>query len=144
ELDKRYKPGEVMVLFTADHGAAPIPDEIALRGIPSSRIKKPLIKEKVQKALSDRFGPGDWVIALEDPSIYLSQPLIEKAKIDPALAEDVAGRALLDIPGVIGYFTRTQLTRGWVPSTDAATAVTRSYFPSRGGEVLLVMAPFYY
>ena len=30
--------------------------------------------------------------------------------------------------GVIGYFTRTQLMRGWMPPTDVSTAVVRSYF----------------
>lgn len=145
DLEKRFRPGEVMVAFAADHGAAPIPDELSQRGIGASRIKKPLIKEKVQKALVEHFGvKGEWVIALEDPSIYLSQKLIAEAKVDPAVVEDVAGRALLEIPGVLGYFSRTQLLRGWVPPTDVGVSVTRSYFPGRGGEVVLVTAPFYY
>lgn len=43
---------------------------------------------------------------------------------------------------MLGYYTRTQLLRGWLPPTDAAMAVSRSYFPTRGGEVVLVSAPF--
>ena len=39
---------------------------------------------------------GDWVLALEDPSIYLSPKLLAQAKADPAIAEDIAGRAVLD------------------------------------------------
>lgn len=143
DLDKQYKPGEVMIMFTADHGAAPIPDEMAQRNMFATRVKKPSIKEKINKALSEHFGvAGDWVVALEDPSVYLSPKLIAQAKADPAVVEEVAGRAALELPGMLGYYTRTQLLRGWLPPTDAAVAVSRSYFPTRGGEVVLVSAPF--
>jgi predicted AlkP superfamily pyrophosphatase or phosphodiesterase len=145
DLEKRFKPGELMVLFTADHGASPIPDELGQRGILANRLKKPIIKEKITKALTDRFNvSGEWVIAMEDPSIYLSQKLIAQTKADPGLVEEVAGQALLELQGVIGYFTRTQLQHGWVPPTDVGVSVTRSYFPARGGEVVMVTAPFHY
>lgn len=145
ELERRFKPGELLVAFTADHGATPIPDEAAENHLLAGRIRKGLIKETVQKALVAQFGiQGDWVTALEDPSIYLSQKLIAQAKVDPLIVEEAAGRALLALPGVLTYFTRTQLMRGWLPPTEAATAVARSFYPSRAGEVVLVTAPFYF
>ena len=97
DLDKQYKPGEVMVLFTADHGAAPIPDEMAQRSLFRHAGQKPSIRDKINKALSEHFGvAGDWVVALEDPSVYLSPKLIAQAKADPSVVEEVAGRAALD------------------------------------------------
>jgi hypothetical protein len=145
ELEKTFKPGELLVAFTADHGAPPIPEEAAQNRLLAGRIKKDTIRDAVQKALAARFGQsGQWVTALEDPSIYLSQQLIAQAKVDPMVVEDVAGRALLELPGVLGYLTRTQLQRGWLPPTDAAVAVARSYFAPRGGEVVVMTAPFYY
>ncbi len=145
ELEKRFKPGEFLVAFAADHGAAPIPDEAAENRLQAGRVKKDLIKSTVQKALVAQFGiQGDWVTALEDPSIYLSAKLIAQAKVDPLVVEEAAGRALLELPGVLGFFTRTQLLRGWLPPTDAAAAVSRSYFPPRAGDVVVVTSPFYY
>jgi predicted AlkP superfamily pyrophosphatase or phosphodiesterase len=144
ELEKRFKPGELLVAFTADHGATPIPDEVLEAHMLAGRIKKDMIKSTVQKALVAQFGPGDWVMALEDPSIYLSAKLIAQAKVDPLLVEEAAGKALLELPGVLGFFTRTQLLRGWLPPTDAATAVSRSYFPPRAGDLVVVPAPFYF
>ena len=144
ELERRFKPGELLVAFTADHGATPIPDEAAENHLLAGRIRKAIIKDTVQKALVAQFGAGDWVTALEDPSIYLSQKLIAQAKVDPLVVEEAAGRALLELPGVLTYFTRTQLQRGWLPPTEAATSVSRSYFPSRAGDVVVVTAPFYF
>ena len=145
DLERKFKPGELVVAFTADHGAAPIPEEAMQKSLLAGRIRKGIVKDTVQKALSQFYSiQGEWVAALEDPSVYISPKMIAQAKADPAQVEEVAGRAVLEIPGVIGYYTRTQLMRGWVPPTDVSTAVVRSYFPSRGGELVLVMAPFYF
>jgi predicted AlkP superfamily pyrophosphatase or phosphodiesterase len=142
DLDKRFAPGEVLLVFTADHGAAAIPEESAGRGLTAARLKKAQIKEAVTKALNARFGAGDWVLALEDPSIYLDRALIGQRKLDPAEVERVAGEAALTLPGVLGYHTRTQLLNGWLPPTELARAVARSYVPARSGDVVLVQAPF--
>jgi hypothetical protein len=145
ELDRRFRPGELVLVFTADHGAVSIPEAMAAKKFAAARIKKSLIRQTVNKALSERFGvTGEWVIAAEDPSLYLDEKLMQKAKADPAQVEDAAGRAALTLPGILGYFTRTQLQNGWLPPTEAARAVVRSYFPPRGGEVVLVTAPYYF
>lgn len=145
DLEKKFKPGELVIAFTADHGAAPIPEEAMQKNLLAGRVRKGIVKDTVQKALSQFYSiQGEWVAALEDPSVYISPKMIAQAKADPAQVEEVAGRAVLQIPGVIGYYTRTQLMRGWIPPTDISSAVLRSYFPSRGGEIVLVMAPFYF
>ena len=81
---------------------------------------------------------------MEDPSLYLDPALVAKAKVDPQLVEEEAGKAALTLPGMLGFLTRSQLLRGTVPPTEAARAVVRSYFPARGGDVVLMTAPFYY
>ena len=43
--------------------------------------------------LDARFGKGDWVIAQEDPSIYLNHALITERKLDHATVEEAAGEA---------------------------------------------------
>jgi predicted AlkP superfamily pyrophosphatase or phosphodiesterase len=142
DLDRRFAAGEVLVVFTADHGAVPIPEQSAKAGLEAARLRKATIKGAVNKALSARFGAGEWVVALEDPSVYLDHALIEKNKLDVAEVERVAGEAAQALPGIIGYHTRTALLRGWLPPTELARAVARSYFPARSGDVILVQAPF--
>jgi predicted AlkP superfamily pyrophosphatase or phosphodiesterase len=142
DLDHRFAAGEVLLVFTADHGAVPIPEESAAHGLTAARLKKAQIKDAVTKALNARYGAGDWVLALEDPSIYLDRALIGQRKLDPAEVERVAGEAALTLPGVLGYHTRTQLLNGWLPPTELARAVARSYVPTRSGDVVLVQAPF--
>ena len=144
EVDKRFAPGEVLIVFTADHGAVPVPEDLARQKLLAARIKKAAIKAAVNKALGERFGAGEWVVALEDPSIYLDAALVRRANVDPQLVEEEAGKAALAVPGMVGFLTRTQILRGAVPPTEAARAVVRSYFPPRGGDVVLVTAPYYF
>jgi predicted AlkP superfamily pyrophosphatase or phosphodiesterase len=142
DLDRRFKAGEVLVVFTADHGAVPIPewsDEHKLAGV---RIKKATIKKQVESALSARYGAGSWVIALEDPSVYLNRDLIAQKKVDPAEVERVAGEAILGLPGFLAYYTRTQLQNGWIPPTRVAQTVARAFSTARSGDVITVTAPF--
>ncbi len=142
ELDRRFKAGEVTVVFTADHGAAPIPewsDEHKLGGV---RIKKATIKKQVETTLATRYGEGNWVLALEDPSVYLNRELMAQKKLDPAEVERTAGEAILALPGFLGYFTRTQIQNGWIPPTRLAQSVVRSYANRSSGDVITVAAPF--
>jgi hypothetical protein len=65
-------------------------------------------------------------------------------KLEAAQVEEVAGEALLQLPGFVGFVTRTNLIRGVLPPTAAARAVARSFFPQRAGDVIAVQAPFSY
>lgn len=141
-LGKRFKPGEVLLVFTADHGAVPIPEWSSAQHLSGARLKKAALKDAIQRALSSSYGAGEWVVALEDPSVYLNRELIAAKKLDPAQVERTAGEAALTLPGLLTYHTRTQLLNGWLPPTELARAVARSFFPQRGGDVVLVQEPF--
>jgi predicted AlkP superfamily pyrophosphatase or phosphodiesterase len=141
-LDGKLGKDGWIAAVTADHGASMAPEEAKKLGLGGERAKKARIKAAVTAALDARFAKGDWVVALEDPSIYLNRKLIEERKFDPALVEEAAGEALLTVPGFVGYVTRSNLLRGFMPPTAAARAIARSYFPARAGDVVAVQAPF--
>jgi predicted AlkP superfamily pyrophosphatase or phosphodiesterase len=139
-LDQKV-PGHTAVL-TADHGANPIPEYIARLGIDAHRIKKRILKDAIEKALDEKFGDGDWVLALEDPSVYLNLKLAAERKLDATVLEDSTAEALTRVPGILRCYTRTQLLRG----VGSVTAVDRSFqlvfYPPRSGDVLILMRPY--
>jgi arylsulfatase A-like enzyme len=139
-LDQRV-PGYVCVL-TADHGASPIPEYMARLGVEAHRIKKKELAKAVDGALSDRFGQAKWVVALEDPSVYLDEKLILEKKLDRSEVESVAAEALLRVPGVQGCYTRTQLLRGAVGSTNLDKSYQLCFHAERSGDVLIVTKPY--
>ncbi len=143
-LDGKLGKDGYVVALTADHGSAMPPEQAAKVGLGGVRVKKAAVKTAVQKALEARFGPGEWVVALEDPAIYLDWKLMADKKLDHAEVERVAGEGLLTVPGFVGYATRTALQNGWLPPTEAARAVARSFYPARSGDVIAIQAPYSY
>jgi predicted AlkP superfamily pyrophosphatase or phosphodiesterase len=163
----RVGKDNVLTLLTSDHGASPVPDQMTALGFESGRIKKKAIGEAVEAALVARFGPpaagakapardkplkegekaapaDKWVLALEDPHVFLNRAAIAAKKLDSQEVEQVAGQAAAALKGFGGYFTRSQLLRGQVPPTPLATAMLRSYHAPRGGDVVLWTLPFYF
>lgn len=141
-LDGKLGKNGWIAAVTADHGASMPPEEAKQLRLGGERAKKVRIKAAVTAVLDARFGKGDWVVALEDPSIYLNRQLIEERKLEPMLVEEAAGEALLTVPGFVSYVTRSNLLRGLMPPTAATRAIARSYFPTRAGDVVAVQAPF--
>lgn len=141
---KKLGQDNVLVVLSADHGGVPMPEQLSSLGFNAGRIKKKAIKEAVDKALKDKFGGDKWVLAAEDPHIFLDRKRITEKKLDPALVERVAGEAAAAIEGVGGYFTRAQLLAGAVPDTDLGRAMLRTYFIPKGGDVVLWMLPFHF
>lgn len=173
-LYARLGEQNVTVLVTADHGATPVPEQMAALGFDAGRIKKKTITEVVEAALTARFGAAGsaagpigakdkpavpakeakgpkadpkadkWIVALEDPHIFLNRAAIAAKKLDPQEVEQVAGLAASSLKGFAGYYTRSQLIHGSVPATPLAMSILRSYHAPRGGDVVLWTLPFYF
>jgi predicted AlkP superfamily pyrophosphatase or phosphodiesterase len=141
-LDKRLGQRGWIALVTADHGSAQPPERARPLGLSSQRVRKAAIKTAINAALGARFGAGDWVLALEDPSVYLNRKLIEERKLEAAAVEAAAGEAVMTLSGFLGYATRTQILHGNLPPVAASRAIARSFFAPRAGDVVLVQAPF--
>ncbi len=143
----KFASDEVVVLLSADHGATPVPEQMAAIGFDAGRIKKKAIKEAIDHVLTKRFGAagGDgWVVATEDPHVFLNRKVMAEKKLDAKEVERVAGEGAMTLKGFAGFLTRTQLMTGAVPPTDLARSLVRSYHAPRGGDVLMWTQPFYF
>ena len=143
-LDAEFGKDQVMVVVTSDHGATPVPEQLAAKGIHSGRIKKKTIETAIDSVLDAEFGAGDWVARLEDPHIFLNRDLIKKKALDIEQVRKVAGEALFTIEGFGGYFTREQLLTGQVPDTMIGRSMLKTYYAPRGGDVVAWVLPLYF
>jgi predicted AlkP superfamily pyrophosphatase or phosphodiesterase len=56
-LDARIGLGKVLIVFTADHGVGPVPEENGRRNMPGGRILSSKTMEAAQNALAREYGP---------------------------------------------------------------------------------------
>ncbi|MBW3622749.1 MAG: alkaline phosphatase family protein [Armatimonadetes bacterium] len=143
-LNKRFRKGEWLTVFTADHGGTPMPEYMQSLGFDAGRIKKQQIREAIDAALNARFGPGQWIMELEDPGVFLNHDLIREKKLDPAEVQNEVGKAVLSVPGMARYFTHSQMRLGNLPPNPWAQMFEKTFFPQRSGDVLLMTKPFYF
>lgn len=147
---------EVVVVISADHGVAPIPEEAVAKRQPVNRLPESTITAAVETALDEKYGAQDWVVNLSEPHLYLNREAVsaQNALVDAtpdgevrkpkaewkSILEEAADTIRL-LPGIGGVYTSTQIMNGNLPQTEIAQPVYRGYMPSRSGDLVVIGAP---
>jgi predicted AlkP superfamily pyrophosphatase or phosphodiesterase len=151
-VDARVGLAHTVVAFTADHGVAPSPEHAVEMGLPGGRVKPADILTAVRNRISERYGKrggkdttADYVQTFSNYQLYFNRAALERDGVSAEEIERVAGEALLTVPGVWRYFTRTQLLAGAVAPGDAlARRVLHGFSQKRSGDVVVIQEPFKY
>ncbi len=142
-LDKRYVPGTVLVVFTADHGVSPLAEVQAQRRMPGGRVSEPVLRKAVEAALNAKFGEGKWILDSSSGSFWLNRAAIREKNLAAAAVEACAAEALMEIPHVYRAYTRSQLMLGQVASDRVGLRLLNSLHPARSADVIAVLEPYY-
>lgn len=145
-VDRQVGLANVLVVLTADHGVAPVPEVNMGRKMPGGRIPSATFGNAVERALNNRYGADKgearWVLSSAEGNIYLDQSLIAEKKLDPAEIEQVAARALMAVPHVFRVYTRQQLLSGNV-SDPVGHRVLNGFYPRRSADLEVLLEPFW-
>ena len=142
-VDRKVGSGNTILVMTADHGVAPLPEVNQARGMPGGRLKNASLKEKVQDTLSERYGPGNWVVAAQTATLYLNDELIRAKKLSKAEVEQVAVDALMTLPHAFRVYSGEQLKKNEAVQDFVTRYVSNGYFPQRSADILFLADPFY-
>src|SRR6476620_3491031 len=125
-----------IVIFTADHGVAPIPEHAAALGLGGARIRGEDVMKAIRSAISARYNPqnktpdptADYIYkyeysgALRDAfangNVYFNYDALKRDGVSLDEIAEVAGKGVLTVPGIARYFTRKQLQQGATSITD--------------------------
>jgi predicted AlkP superfamily pyrophosphatase or phosphodiesterase len=146
-IDEKVGLGNCIVVLTADHGVAPLPEKILAlnRGIEAGRVRGADVDRHVFAALSQQFGAlaenERW--AVRDGSGYhLNLALLEQKQITAWDAEVAVRDALLAYPAIARAYTRSELTFP-APLDEIGEATRLSYYPPRSPDVMYVLKPYF-
>ena len=152
-----------IVIFTADHGVAPIPEHAAALGLGGARIRGDDVIKALRSAISARYNPqnktpdntADYIYkyeysgALRDAfangNVYFNYDALKRDGVNLDDITEVAGQAALTVPGIARFFTRSQLQRGETSITDPIERrALHGFYPSRSGDLVLIPEPYKY
>ncbi len=115
-LDRTVGLANTIIVLTADHGVAPLPEVFARLhpGASARRFNPAVMDTVVNRALEARYGqasaPG-WVAYHDQPQLYLNLAALRNRRVPVEEAERVAAAAILAVPGVHEALTATELAR---------------------------------
>jgi predicted AlkP superfamily pyrophosphatase or phosphodiesterase len=141
-VEQRVGAGNMLVVLTADHGVAPVPEVNEQRKMPGGRLNAADYSKKIADALNKRFGEGKWFTS-SGGMLYFNRDLMRNQKLDPAEVERVAAEAALEQPHIARVYTRSKLTNGQVQQDSISRAFTLGFFPQRSGDLFTLQEPYY-
>ncbi len=128
----------LVVVLSADHGGAAIPEEWAAAGIEGMRVSPDPLREGMKKELAERF-KGDLVSAIEETDVYLDWKVVADKKLDAAAVRRAAASWLAKQQDVAIAVARDDLDSTPGP---LAAALRAGFHPDRSGDVLFSLKPF--
>lgn len=157
-VDTQVGLQNTVVVLTADHGASPIPEQAAAKGLPGRRYQKQELLKLVEDAIEARYARKDHPAndyirnfinrseterGVINNNVYLNRPALARDGVDLDECERVVGEAAMKLPGMARYFTRNQLESKAISPTDAvARRVLNGFYPQRSGDVIVVTEPY--
>jgi predicted AlkP superfamily pyrophosphatase or phosphodiesterase len=131
----------LLIVISADHGGAAIPEEWAAQGMPAVRVNPAALQQGLNKELENRFG-GSLVQGIEETDVYLNAKAIAEKKLDGAAVRRAAAQWLAAQPSIQLAVARDDLD-STAERTGLLRALRMGYYPERSGDVLMLMKPFH-
>jgi predicted AlkP superfamily pyrophosphatase or phosphodiesterase len=139
KLDKDLGVGGYTVALTADHGVAPVPEQIAAQGFDAGRISALALGRAIDELLGKTIGPGPpRRTRVINTDIYFTEGVYPQLVQNPSAME-----AVLDVirrtPGVWRVYRKEALLASANDPNPLVRAAIAGYFEGRSGD--LVMLP---
>ncbi len=142
-LDKQVGMTNVLVVLTADHGVAPVPEVNVERKMPGGRMKDATLSAAVAKAVGEKFGDGNWVLSTNYGVVYLNWDAIRQKGLKAEDVENVAAQAARALPNVFRVYTRSQLQQGNVQGDKVDRRVLNGFYAARAGDLFVISEPYW-
>ena len=133
----QVKNGEVLVVFTSDHGTSPSYDAGHEQ---TDRFNARQFEVIVNGFLNVRYGMGDWVLEYEDKCVYLNHNLIYERGLDLAEIQNEVAIFAMQFRGVSHALSATAMRTSYFGS-GYARKMQNSFYPRRSGDVILNLMP---
>lgn len=134
--------GNLLVVLSADHGGAAIPEEWAAMGLSGVRINAANLEKGLEKELALKFNGGDLLLGIEETDVYLDHKAIADKKLDLAAVRRHAAQWLRSQPELALAVSRDDLA-----TADDAAGLTdtlrKGFFADRSGDVLIVSKQYH-
>ncbi len=141
-LDSVVGRDRYVVALSADHGVAPMPEQMASILPSTGRYSSTLVRSAIENTLTPMLGEGPHVTTVSGANVYLTPGTLDRVIQAPG-ARGAVTAALKAIPGPGPVYWADELASS-VATTDALLQRARnSYVPGRSGDLLVIAEPYW-
>jgi arylsulfatase A-like enzyme len=146
-LDERVGRNNYVVVLTADHGVAPLPERVQAhhRHLHAGRFDGPELETTVEAALVAHYGElaDDEAWFERDATSFRLTPAALAGR-DAAEMRTVVREAVAEADNIAAAWTREELLAIEPEGSDLDSLVHRSYHVGRGADVFYAHQPYYF
>jgi predicted AlkP superfamily pyrophosphatase or phosphodiesterase len=148
-LEKNVPGGlkNVVIALTADHGVAPVAEWLASHKIDSGAVDPDELRKKLEERLEKKFGAVEktpWLPYTVDFNYWISRPALAAKKVELLDVENELKSALLEEKAFAYAFSGADVAARTLPPGMHERRILKTYVPSRNGDVVAMVKPFYY
>jgi hypothetical protein len=142
-VDSTVGLARVLVVMTADHGVAPLPEVEAQRKMPGGRMPPGIVQKTIETALAEKYGNGKWLLVPSEYTLHLNQDLIRQKKLNPREVERTAAEAVRGIPHVFRVYTGALLLSGVAMEDQVGRRVMNGFYGPRSPDLYVLLEPYW-
>ncbi len=138
-IDQSVGLENVLIVLSADHGMAEIPEYMTESGFPAGRIYSEEVTAAANEAGQRLFGIKDVALKFFRPYLYLDAAAIRQSDFEQEEVAHALARALMDVDGIALAQSRTGRSQ-----TAEAERIRRNEHPVRSGDIYVVQNPYWF
>ncbi len=141
-LDRKVGRGNYVVALSADHGAVPVPEDMAKTGVDAGLLHVPELQDKIEKALEPFNFPKPAIARVTSGDLYFVPAIYDHIR-DTTGAMQAVNDAAMSVPGVGAIYWSEDLQNSPLSQDRLRAAVKTSFLASRSGDLYFVPKPYW-
>ena len=141
-IDRKVGLDNTLVVLSADHGMAEMPEYASELGYPAGRWYGDEVLASARQASKALYGKEQLVKDFFRPYLYLDGEIIKKQGLNRDAVATALAAQLAKQPGVGGAIPAAQAARG--NPSGAAASVKHNHHPLRSGDIYIFQQPYWF
>jgi len=141
-IDKQVGLDKTLIVFSADHGMAEMPEYATELGYDAGRVYGDEVLAMAREASGELFGSEKLVKDFFRPYLYLDGDAISDKGLDRQIVAAAIADELAKKPGISGAIPGSRIIQ--VNPSGPAAAVRYNHHPQRAGDVYIFQQPYWF
>ncbi|MEH6611660.1 MAG: alkaline phosphatase family protein [Halioglobus sp.] len=141
-IDRKVGLDKTLIVLSADHGIAEMPEYASDLGYAAGRIYGDEVLALSREISSELFGDETLIKDFFRPYLYLDASALARKGLEPKAVASAIASELAKNPGVGGAISSHSVEAGAVKGVE--TAVRHNYHPTRSGDIYIFQPPYWF